>query len=138
MKVFFTVLVILFCASCRHNPPMVNTISNANTTSIPRSIEDRRIYLDPLFGNTLACEEVRESTTNDGFKRIQVFFKNYADVPIRFNYRFNWYDMYGVEISSTDNDMWMKHTVLPGDDVTLTSIAPKKNCGDFKVRLINY
>ena len=31
--------------------------------------------------------------------------------------------------------MWVKKTVITGDDITLTSIAPTRKCQDFKLRI---
>ncbi len=135
----YTVLVVALAAilsACAHKP-MVNTIANAEQTGRPQRVVDQRVYLDAAFGETLWLEEIRESKTNDGFKRIQLFLKNYADAPYTFSYRVNWYDQDGVEVETADDEMWKKVHAMPGDDVTLTSIAPTKACVDFKVRIIS-
>ena len=120
-----SLLHVLMVVGCAHKPA-VNTISNAYQEADIQRVEDRRVI-----------KEVRESKTNDGFKRIQIFLKNYNKEPFTFSYRFNWYDENGVEVEAQDDEAWKKVHAMSGDDVTLTSIAPTINCADFKVRIIS-
>ncbi len=134
----FTSLVTLLVAlytGCAHKPT-VNTISNAEESAQVQRVVDRRVDTDKTLAKILQLVEIRESRTNDGFKRVQVFLKNYEKMPYTFSYRFNWYDEYGVEVETADDEMWKKFRAVPGDDVTLTSVAPARNCADFKVRII--
>lgn len=132
----FSLLSMLVHVGCAHNPS-VNTISNANQSAEIQRVADRRVDTDKALSNTLWLTEVRESKTNDGFKRIQVFMKNLSKAPFTFSYRFNWYDDKGVEVETQDDEAWKKVHAIPGDDVTLTSIAPAPNCADFKLRIIS-
>ena len=140
MKHFFLFLFgCLVCASCTQTqppPPMVNTISNANSTANIQRVADKRVQMDAVFSQILVCTEIRESKTNDGYKRIQVFLKNCSTGVASCNYRFTWFDENGVSIPSPDNEMWKRLNVIPGDDAILTSIAPKRDCGDFQFRII--
>ena len=141
MKIVFSSVVlcaVLFLAGCASEPPYVpsvNTVSNANTTARVKYVADKRVDTDPYLSQLLCLTEIRESTTNDGYKRIQVFFKNLAGNTYWIMYRFNWYDENGVEVENPDNEMWKRKIIAAGDDATLTTVAPKKNCGDFKLRL---
>lgn len=137
IHVFMALLPILFFSvGCQHEP-MVNTISNAETTANIQRVIDQRVIMDKTFSDILYLVEVRESKTNDGFKRIQVFLKNCCNTNYRFSYRFNWYDENGVEVETADDEMWKQINAVPGDDVTLTSVAPARNCGDFKLRIVS-
>jgi len=138
MKKFFTLFsgIMLLVVGCEHRP-MVNTVSNAAQSAKIQRIIDQRVVTDKTLDETLCLAEVRESKTNDGFKRIQVFLKNYNKASFPFSYRFNWYDVNGVEVESSDDEMWKTCHAVPGDDVTLTSVAPERNCGDFKLRIIS-
>jgi len=137
MKVLFTGAVLaaaLLIAGCAHKPS-VNTISNAESSAQIKRIADRRVETDPRLAQRLYLTEIRESTTNDGYKRVQVFFKNLSGNTYRILYRFNWYDENGVEVESPDNELWKRKSIVTGDDLTLTTVAPRKSCGDFKLRL---
>lgn len=113
----------------------VNTISNANTVAQIKRVVDKRVDTDQVLTQALQLLEVRKSNTNDGYRRIQVFLKNCTGDTYTIMYRFNWYDENGAEVENPDNEMWVRKIIVAGDDVTLTSIAPEKNCKDFKLRL---
>ena len=135
-KLLICVLCALVCASCERTP-MVNTIGNADSTENIKRVNDVRFEMDPTFSQILACMEIRESKTNDGYKRVQVFLKNFSTAVASCNYRFNWFDENGVQVESADQEMWKPLNVHPGDDTTLTSIAPNRKCEDFKLRVIS-
>lgn len=141
MKMFYSwsillaVLLVAGCASEQPYVPSVNTVSNANSSAQIKRVADRRVETDPYLAQQLCLAEIRESTTNDGYKRIQVFLKNLSGSTYWITYRFNWYDDSGVEVENPDDELWKRKIIVAGDDVTLTSVAPKKNCGDFKLRM---
>lgn len=141
MKKCFTVfsaasLVVLVTGCATPPPPTVNTISNAIPVAQIKRVIDQRVTTDAILEATLAMTEIRESVTNDGFMRIQVFMKNLSMTSYSFAYRFDWYDEQGVKIDVPDGDMWLRGSAIGGDDVTLTSVAPGRNCRDFKLRII--
>lgn len=112
----------------------VMTLVNAYDKAKIQHIAFKQVALDELTGQ-VAVSDVRRSKTNDGYDRVQVFLKNFADERMRIRYRFNWTDSDGVEVRDPDHDAWERLAIDPGDDATLTSIAPTKNCYDFKLRL---
>jgi len=120
------------CTACSNS---VNTISNAGVTAQITRVNDKRVNTDSRLARQLCLTEIRESRTNDGYLRIQIFLKNMTNSTYKFVYRFNWYDDHGVEVIDPDNENWTRKLIVAGDDVTLTAIAPRKNCHDFKLRL---
>ena len=80
-------------------------------------------------------QDIRRSQTNDGYQRVQVLVKNLTTVSLRTRYRFDWQDANGVVQEDPDNMGWEKLELLPGDNGTYTSIAPKKDCADFRLRM---
>ena len=138
MKLFISFLfagLLILMAGCVKETPSVNTIANADVSANIKRVVDRRVETDQILAQRLFLTEIRESQTNDGYKRIQVFLKNYSGSTYKVMYRFNWYDENGVEVENPDNEMWVRKMVVTGDDLTLTSIAPSKKCKDFKLRL---
>jgi len=120
-------------SGCRHSS--VNTVSNAGVVAKITRINDKRVDTDSRLAKRLCLTEIRESQTNDGYTRIQVFFKNRTNDTYKFIYRFNWYDDQGAEVENPDNENWTRQIIVAGDDVTLTTVAPRKVCRDFKLRL---
>ena len=135
LLLFSCILATLVGCAEKEYIASVNTISNANTVAQVKRIADRRVDTDQYLSQSLQLIEIRESTTNDGYKRVQVFLKNYSGDSYTILHRFNWYDENGAEVENPDNEMWVRKIIVAGDDVTLTSIAPKKSCKDFKLRL---
>lgn len=80
-------------------------------------------------------KEFRRSTTNDGYEKIQAFLESKVDDRLRLKYRFDWYDSGGQKVEDPDNSSWEFLTINPQDDETLTSVAPQRDCRDFKLRV---
>ena len=137
LSILFSVMALICASGCASHAPSVNTLSNAEQSGQPTRIADQRVVTDNMLANVLWVTEVRESKTNDGFKRIQIFLKNLSTAPFTFSYRFNWYDENGVEVEAADDELWKKVHAVPGDDVTITSVAPQPNCADFKARIVS-
>lgn len=133
-NLFMSILIAsAFMTGCYS--PSVNTISNAGVTAKITRVNDKRVDTDSRLTKSLCLTEIRESKTNDGYMRIQVYLKNMTNETYKIMYRFNWYNNDGAEVENPDNEMWVRKIIVAGDDLTLTSIAPGKNCKDFKLRL---
>ena len=115
--------------------PQVNTLSTANPVANVNREAHKQVILDGNLPQWVSVQDVRRSTTNDGYQRIQVLVKNLTTSPIRTRYRFDWQDANGVVQEDPDNMGWEKLELLPGDNGTYTSIAPKKDCADFRLRM---
>ena len=115
--------------------PQVNTISTANPVAKVNHEAYKQVVLDGLLPQMVAIQDVRRTRTNDGYERIQVLVKNMTQAPIRTRYCFDWQDANGVVVMDPDHSGWEKLTLIPGDDGTFTSIAPRKDCADFRLRM---
>ena len=113
----------------------VNTLSTANPVANVNREAYKQVVLDGNLSQWVAVQEVRRTRTNDGYERIQVLVKNLTTSSIRTRYRFDWQDANGVVVMDPDHSGWEKVTLIPGDDGTFTSIAPKKDCADFRLRM---
>ena len=89
-------MLLVGCATEVPYEPSVNTISNANASASIKRVADRRVETDQYLSQLLCLTEIRESQTNDGYKRIQIFLKNLSGSTYTIMYRFNWYDDNGV------------------------------------------
>lgn len=115
----------------------VNTLSAGTVAARVDHVAYKQVILDGIQPQWVAVQDVRRSKTNDGYERVQVLVKNMTASPIRTRYRFDWQDAKGVVIQDPDHDGWEKLTLVPGDDGVFTSIAPKKDCADFRLRMKN-
>lgn len=115
----------------------VNTFSTAQPVAQVKHAVYKQVLLDGDMSQWVVVEDIRRSRTNDGYERIQVLVKNLTQAPIRVKFRFDWQDANGVVVVDPDHDAWEKETLLPGDNGTFTSIAPRKDCADFRLRMKN-
>lgn len=134
--------VMMFCqcfllavAGCSSYVPQVNTLSSAAPVANIDHAAHKQVVLDGNLSEWIAVQDVRRSKTNDGYERIQILVKNMTESPIRIRYRFDWQDMNGVVVMDPDHGGWEKKTLIPGDEGTFTSIAPQKDCADFRLRM---
>lgn len=122
------------------SPPyvaQVNTFSSAQPVARVNHAAYKQVILDGMMSQWVVVEDIRRSRTNDGYERIQVLVKNLTQAPIRVKFRFDWQEANGVVVVDPDHDAWEKETLLPGDNGTFTSIAPRKDCVDFRLRMKN-
>lgn len=115
--------------------PRVNTISTANPVARVNHAACKQVIMDGIQAEWVVVQDVRRSRTNDGYERIQVLVKNMTNSPIRTRFRFDWQNAKGVVVMNPDNNGWEKLTLFPGDDGVFTSIAPQKDCVDFRLRM---
>lgn len=136
--------VLLFLAACQNT---VNTIENADKTMTPNTITDTRFVTDGFLKDRLALKKIDVSSTPDGFMRVQLEAVNLrigafaqtwsglkGDNPYKIRYKFTWFTQDGMVVSTLFSD-WQDATVIPGETVYLQSVAPLKNCRDFKISL---
>ena len=122
-------------------PPPPPYIAQVNTLAAAKSVANinhaafKQVVLDGIQAESIIVDDVRRSKTNDGYERVQVMVKNVTAAAIRTRYRFDWQDAHGVVVTDPDHAGWEKLTIAPGDVGVFTSIAPKKDCADFRLRM---
>ena len=135
----------LMLASCQNT---VNTVENADKTMTPNTIADARFVTDGFLKDRLALQSLTLGKTADGFKRAQLEVVNLrtgvlsqawsgitGENPYKIRYRFTWFDEDGMAVNNTVLADWRDATIIPGETLFLQSVAPTKNCSDFKISL---
>lgn len=143
-KVFIlgSCVVALALTGCQNT---VNTIENADKTMTPNTINDTRFVTDGFLKDRLALKSVNVSETQDGFMRVQLeavnirtgaFAQTWSSItgenPYQIRYKFSWFNRDGMAVDSIISD-WQNATVIPGETVHLQSVAPSRDCRDFKI-----
>ena len=139
-KTFAIVSVLAAVIGCKTPPPytpQVNTLTTGTVAAKVDHVDYRQVVLDGFQAQCLVVEDVRRSKTNDGYDRVEVLVKNMTNAPLRTRYRFDWQDENGVLRSDLWQDAWEKTTIAAGDNSKFTSIAPRKDCADFRLRMKN-
>ena len=135
----------LMLAACQNT---VNTVENADKTMTPNTIADARFVTDGFLKDRLGLQSVTMGRTADGFKRVQLEVINLrtgvlsqawsgitGENPYKIRYRFTWFDEDGMAVNNTVLADWRDATIIPGETLFLQSVAPTKNCSDFKISL---
>ncbi|MBR5681055.1 MAG: YcfL family protein [Clostridia bacterium] len=125
-----------------------NTVENADKTMTPNTIADARFVTDGFLKDRLGLQSVTMGRTADGFKRVQLEVINLrtgvlsqawsgitGENPYKIRYRFTWFDEDGMAVNNTVLADWRDATIIPGETLFLQSVAPTKNCSDFKISL---
>lgn len=125
----------------------VNTIENADKTMTPNTVKDARFVTDSFLRDRLALKSVTTSRTADGFLRAQLEIVNIrtgvfsqawsgmtGENPYKIRYKFNWFNQGGMAETTVLSD-WQDATVIPGETLYLQSVAPSRDCNDFKISL---
>jgi len=125
----------------------VNTIENADKQMTPNVIRDTRFVTDGFLRDRLALTRIVTSETSHGLLQAQVEAVNVRtgtldqlwssatdENPYKIRYKFTWFDEGGMEVESIMSD-WQDATVIPGETVYLRSVAPNRNCKDFRVSI---
>ncbi len=125
----------------------VNTVENADKSMTPNTINDARFITDGFLKDRLALKSVNVSKTQDGFTRVQLeavnvrtggFAQAWSGItgenPYKIRYKFSWFTQDGMAVETLLSD-WQNATVIPGETVYLQSVAPSKDCHDFKISL---
>lgn len=126
----------------------VNTVENADKTMTPNTISDSRFITDSFLKRRLALQSLTTGRTADGFMRAQLEVVNVrtgalaqawsgmtGENPYKIRYRFTWFTEDGMAVNNTVLADWQDATIIPGETLFLQSVAPYKNCSDFKVSL---
>ena len=135
----------MMLAACQNT---VNTVENADKTMTPNTVADARFVTDGFLKDRLGLQSVTMGKTADGFKRVQLEVINLrtgvlsqawsgmtGENPYKIRYRFTWFDEDGMAVNNTVLADWRDATIIPGETLFLQSVAPTKNCSDFKISL---
>ena len=138
-------IVSLLSTGCQNT---VNTVENADKTMTPDTIQDARFITDGFLKDRLALKSVTVARTQDGYMRAQLEVVNVRtgalaqawssirnDNPYKIRYKFIWFTQDGMAVNDTVLSDWQDTTVIPGETLYLQSVAPRKECGDFKISL---
>ena len=140
---WFAAAVML--AACQNS---VNTVENADKNMTPNTISDSRFVTDGALKRRLALQSLTTARTADGFMRAQLEVVNVrtgafaqawsgmtGENPYKIRYKFIWYTDDGMAVNNTVLADWQDATIIPGETLFLQSVAPYKNCNDFKISL---
>ena len=125
----------------------VNSIEAQDKTMKMNMVQDSRYVTDSFLKDRLRLVGVNTSETAEGLMRVQLTAVNVRtgvlaqawsslnnDNPYRIQYKFTWFDLNGMAVDSIFST-WQERRIIPGETVQFQSVAPRKDCKDFRIEL---
>lgn len=147
--IFGIALILAGCCSCPqpcatlvNRPSDVCTCDKMFCSCSPTHVVQVNTYtkesneiLDGFLAQWVPVVRFTCTKSNDGHEKVQASLKNVTDSAILISYKFDWYNAQGELVEDMYHNTFKKHTLKPGDDGTLVSVAPSRACVDFKLRV---
>lgn len=121
-------LILGLTASCTRP---VSSVEPESPIGVPNVIQDRRVITDSRM--SLQIIQVNESVVSGDLTRVQVVVQNTSNRPKTINYRFDWYDLDGMQV--TTNTPWKSIRLQGQQRSALTATAPNPRAKDFRLNL---
>jgi uncharacterized protein YcfL len=132
-----TKLVVLCAATLAlagcHNP--MNSVENAQKTGQRAMVSDYRVVNDTGLSRAVSVVGINTANTPGGVLKVQVELLNRTKSLHRFSYRFEWFDVNGMQISSLSAAV-SADQIEGGESKFISAIAPTTECKDFRLKLL--
>ncbi len=112
----------------------VNTVERADSLAKPKMVDDKRVITDSSLNDYAYVASVNETKVG-GLLMIQARIVNSTSALRQINYKFEWIDENGMEVSSATSP-WMTLVLEGGESQNISAVAPNKNVCDFKLKLL--
>jgi uncharacterized protein YcfL len=127
----FLMLAAMAVAGCATGT--VNTVARDQPEGHPNVVADRRVITDPSLNAYVQPIGVSESQVGD-LTKIQVEVYNTQTDPVKFYYKFEWYDDQEMVVDSPMS-IWTDRTIQAGEQIPLVGVAPNPRAKDFRLKL---
>ena len=113
----------------------VNTVENADKQGQRQMVTDQRAITDASLGRKVSIVGVNQSMTPGGLLKVQVELENRTRSLQRFNYRFEWFDANGMQVTTVASAL-LPDQIEGKESKFIFGVAPNPNCKDFRVKFI--
>lgn len=137
MKTSFRVLALsLFIAmlGLSMGCSTVNTVERSEQIGTPTYVNDKRVITDQSLNATVRVLSVNESIVSGNLRRIQVMVQNTRNSARSFSYRFEWFDVDGMQVTTSSN-AWQSRRIQGKESIALAAVAPNPRAVDFVLKL---
>jgi uncharacterized protein YcfL len=124
-------IVLLALSGCT----TVNTVENAQKEGQRQMVTDQRAITDASLGRKVSIVGVNQSLMPGGLLKVQVELQNRTRSLQRFNYRFEWFDANGMQVTTVASAL-LPDQIEGKESKFIFGVAPNPNCKDFRVKFI--
>ena len=132
-RIFLPLAVTGFAAALMSGCTGVNSVQNAQPVGQRQMVSDLRAVTDAGLDKKVSVVGVNQSMTPGGVLQVQVELLNHTHSAKNFNYRFEWFDANGMQVSSVASAV-TTDSIEAGEDKFIRCVAPNSNCKDFRVK----
>ena len=144
VKLALAVLAAMMLAGCLST---ANTISNADPNMNPTPIRQERLITDKALARRLEVVSLNGAINDNGLMEVQLEAINTrtgfwsglwssmtGDTPYEVDYKVTWLNSQGMVVDSLMST-WRRVTVIPGETLSIHSVAPNQDCQDFRINI---
>jgi len=113
----------------------VNSVENADKQGQRQMVTDQRAITDASLDRKVSIVGVNQSMTPGGLLKVQVELQNRTRSLQRFNYRFEWFDANGMQVTTVASAL-LPDQIEGKESKFIFGLAPNPNCKDFRVKFI--
>jgi uncharacterized protein YcfL len=113
----------------------VNSVENAQKMGMRNMVPDARAITDPSLNRKVFIVGVNTSMTPGGLLKVQVELQNRTRSLQRFMYRFEWFDLNGMQVDNVVSAS-IPDQIEGQEDKNIQGVAPNPSCRDFRVKFI--
>ena len=117
------------------SPTPVNTTERAVPTAVRQPVADKRLICDARFNAAVNIVNLNHVTTAGGMLSVQFEVQNTTARPVRFSYRFEWFDAAGM-LLDTPASGWLSRQIEGGESLFIAGVAPTTAAKDFRIKLM--
>lgn len=112
----------------------VNSVENAQKSSQREMVTDTRVITDGSLNKKVSIVGINQSMTPGGFLKVQVELLNRTRSYQNFNYRFEWFDASGMQMTSLSTAV-IPSSIEGKESKFISAMAPTPACKDFRLKL---
>lgn len=124
-------VVALALGGC-HNP--INSVENAQKEGQRNMVADQRVVTDTGLNKSVSVVGVNTGMTPGGVLKVQAELLNRTKSLHRFSYRFEWFDLNGMQITTVMTTT-VPDQIEGGESKFISAVAPTPACKDFRLKL---
>lgn len=112
----------------------VNTVERAVPIGQRQMVNDKRVITDAGLNRAVRIVGVNEAPGE--FIKVQIELLNTTGSLKSFNYRFEWFDANGVQVSSPTAS-YIPRQIEGKESIFISAVAPTPSAKDFRLKLID-
>ncbi len=114
----------------------VNTVERAEPVGQRQMVSDKRVLTDAGLNRRARILSVNDGMTPGGLLKVQVEIQNMTRSLQRINYRFEWFDLNGMQVNTPATAALLQLQIEGKESTFISSLAPTPACRDFRLKLI--